>query len=371
MNSTHSTGAPANWRVISNSEVKSDSNGGTQSQTGRAYSAAVKIFKQKGGGVIIPKQSLKKKTQAGLVNLKNQGGPNFRTIQGKSSGQNSQSTSKSQVVTAATIENFRRTQLHANSMTTNASMLVSSAGAQEAYKSAVTEGRNKSPSLAKSMNENPIVQHATTEVGRGRLNNFQLPQSEMSRQRDTLNPMISSTSSRRGGDEANEGQRSFRIRKYSRSLSRSSRTSLHSARDGSNGESPDMQQLKTIEIDNIKPNVDIKLHSQNNHHQQFKSAGLPSSSTKQEQRPRRIKPSKYKQERDALATLLGDIQARFALFKKAHDENMAESDTGGRKLSTSAKLEDEKDKRIRALEEEVARLRQRERALLDKLKAVG
>lgn len=62
MSSTHSTGAPANWRVISNSEVKSESNGVTQSQTGRAYSAAVKIFKQKGGVVVIPKQqSLKKK----------------------------------------------------------------------------------------------------------------------------------------------------------------------------------------------------------------------------------------------------------------------------------------------------------------------
>jgi hypothetical protein len=60
MSSTHSTGAPNNWRVISNSEVKSD-NGISQSQTGRAYSAAVKIFKQKGGGVVIPKQSLKKK----------------------------------------------------------------------------------------------------------------------------------------------------------------------------------------------------------------------------------------------------------------------------------------------------------------------
>lgn len=44
MSSTHSTGVPSNWRVISNSEVKSD-NGTTQSQTGRAYSAAVKIFK--------------------------------------------------------------------------------------------------------------------------------------------------------------------------------------------------------------------------------------------------------------------------------------------------------------------------------------
>lgn len=61
MSSTHSTGAQGNWRVISNSEVKSESNGVTQSQTGRAYSAAVKIFKQKGGGVVIPKQSLKKK----------------------------------------------------------------------------------------------------------------------------------------------------------------------------------------------------------------------------------------------------------------------------------------------------------------------
>ena len=43
---------------------------------------------------------------------------------------------------------------------------------------------------------------------------------------------------------------------------------------------------------------------------------------------------------------------------------MAESDTGGHKKTM---LEDEKDKRIMALEEEVRRLRERERALMEKL----
>ena len=86
-----------------------------------------------------------------------------------------------------------------------------------------------------------------------RYNKFALPQSEMSRQRDGLNPISSTTSSRQ-----DEGQRSFRIRKYSRSLSRSSRTSLHSARDNEEEQQSPDTQLKTIEIDNIRPTVDIK-----------------------------------------------------------------------------------------------------------------
>ncbi|TNV81851.1 hypothetical protein FGO68_gene4129 [Halteria grandinella] len=379
MSSTHSTGVPSNWRVISNSEVKSD-NGTTQSQTGRAYSAAVKIFKQK--GTVITKQSLKKKGGGlniqGLINFKNQGaGGNFRTIQGKTT-QSSQSTSKSQVVTAATLNldnnnNIRRSQNATNSMTANASLLVSSSGSAGVYRATSLhhqqqEGRNKSPSLSKSMNENSqmvIKNDVTTEstLDNPRYNKFQLPQSEMSRQRDTLNPIISSTSSR-GGEEGS-AQKSFRIRKYSRSLSRSSRTSLHSARGEEH--SPDMPQLKTIEIDNIRPNVDIKPHSQNNHHQQFKSAALPSTQQKPQ---RRIKASRHKQERDSLNALLGEIKARFNTFKAVHEAGMGESDTGGRK-EQKVILEDEKDRRIKALEAEVARLREREQALVDKLKAAG
>jgi hypothetical protein len=102
----------------------------------------------------------------------------------------------------------------------------------------------------------------------------------MSRQRD-LGSLEPSNSSRRD-PSALEGsaQRSFRIRKYSRSLSRSSRTSLHSARSNENDASPDVdKQLKTIEIDTIKPTVDInnvrQHNSQNANHHQFKSAALP------------------------------------------------------------------------------------------------
>jgi hypothetical protein len=85
MNSTitaSSAGPNANWRGISNSEVKSSFNvevGGqnqNQSQTGRAFSAAVRILKSKNGlqnssivsssggngtGLIIPKSSVKAK----------------------------------------------------------------------------------------------------------------------------------------------------------------------------------------------------------------------------------------------------------------------------------------------------------------------
>jgi hypothetical protein len=53
-----------------------------------------------------------------------------------------------------------------------------------------------------------------------------------------------------------------------------------------------------------------------------------------------------------------------------HEAGIAESDTGGRK-EQKALLEDEKDRRILALEAEVARLRERERALMDKLKTAG
>jgi hypothetical protein len=58
-----------------------------------------------------------------------------------------------------------------------------------------------------------------------------------------------------------------------------------------------------------------------------------------------IKPSKHKQERDSLATLLSDIKARFNTFKATHEASLAESDTGGRKHS-KAILDDEKDRRI-------------------------
>lgn len=46
----------------------------------------------------------------------------------------------------------------------------------------------------------------------------------------------------------------------------------------------------------------------------------------------------------------------------------AESDTGGGK---QPKIEDEKDKRIKALEEEVARLRERERQLMQQVNSVN
>jgi uncharacterized protein YceH (UPF0502 family) len=68
---------------------------------------------------------------------------------------------------------------------------------------------------------------------------------------------------------------------------------------------------------------------------------------------------------------LGDIKERFNLFKSQVGSTPAtasESDTGGgmkshpTNISSSRKvLEDEKDKRIKALEEEVARLKERER----------
>lgn len=65
-------------------------------------------------------------------------------------------------------------------------------------------------------------------------------------------------------DLEGSAQKSFRIRKYSRSLSRSSRTSLNSAR----GENPDTQTietpLKTIDLDDLKPKVDINGHHSHN-----------------------------------------------------------------------------------------------------------
>ena len=68
MSSTHS----ANWRAMSNTEVKNTNGSGDSSST-RAYSAAVRILKPKGGsntvtstGIIIPKgTTLKKKSPHG------------------------------------------------------------------------------------------------------------------------------------------------------------------------------------------------------------------------------------------------------------------------------------------------------------------
>jgi len=122
------TGQSGNWRGVSNSEIKSMHGSEVgHASTGRAYSAAVRALKQKGGhgssittssgggGIIIPKALVKSKkspntnggqmTIQGLLNLKNQNGAgNFRTIQGKSST-SSQSTSKSNVGTLSIVEN--------------------------------------------------------------------------------------------------------------------------------------------------------------------------------------------------------------------------------------------------------------------------
>lgn len=70
-NTQHATNA---WRGLSSSEVKTQGmiqDDGTpgpssaQSQTGRAYSAAMRVLKQQkaggGGGIIIPKTNIKKK----------------------------------------------------------------------------------------------------------------------------------------------------------------------------------------------------------------------------------------------------------------------------------------------------------------------
>ena len=59
------TSQSANWRALSNSEVKSNGTGDNSSST-RAYSAAVRALKPKGvsstiasGNIIIPKTNLK------------------------------------------------------------------------------------------------------------------------------------------------------------------------------------------------------------------------------------------------------------------------------------------------------------------------
>jgi hypothetical protein len=70
--------------------------------------------------------------------------------------------------------------------------------------------------------------------------------------------------------------------------------------------------------------------------------------------------------------VIGEIKQRFLAFKAQHETistaPVSESDTGGGVLEKSRRLlEDEKDKRIKALEQEVLRLKDRERQLLDKL----
>jgi hypothetical protein len=90
------TGQSGNWRGVSNSEIKSMHGSEVgHASTGRAYSAAVRALKQKGGqgngssivsssgggGIIIPKALVKSKkspntnggqmTIQGLLNLKN------------------------------------------------------------------------------------------------------------------------------------------------------------------------------------------------------------------------------------------------------------------------------------------------------------
>lgn len=77
-----------------------------------------------------------------------------------------------------------------------------------------------------------------------------------------------------------------------------------------------MHQLRTIEIDNIKPKVDIS-HSHNSNHNQHKSAALPASKQAASEKVRaKVKTAdgskslggaaaKFKKERDAMASLLG------------------------------------------------------------------
>ena len=188
--------------------------------TGRAYSAAVRALKQKGaqqnnsivssggGGIIIPKALVKSKknnqnvTIQGLLNLKNQNGAgNFRTIQGKSS-QSSQSTSKANVGTLSLGENPRKSQQMAQSTSGSANLTFLSGSGQptnfKALKMRASEyegGRNKSPSLSKSLMSEQVAQVVSlkdrdsidTVVVGPRLNNFaQQPHSQMSRQRETL-----------------------------------------------------------------------------------------------------------------------------------------------------------------------------------------
>jgi hypothetical protein len=57
--------------------------------------------------------------------------------------------------------------------------------------------------------------------------------------------------------------------------------------------------LKTIEIDDVRPNVDIK-----------PAVGIKNGKKKRS----------YKKERDALAQLVGQIQSRFQAFKQTIDE---------------------------------------------------
>jgi hypothetical protein len=121
-------------------------------------------------------------------------------------------------------------------------------------------------------------------VAAPRFNNFATnqthhPHSQMSRQRDGLvEDGDRSSRSRSGLGGEGSAQKSFRIRKYSRSLSRSSRASLQSSDEPNmNSGRADESPMRTIEIDNIRPNVDIQpKKSQNTQHQQFKSA-LPTT----------------------------------------------------------------------------------------------
>jgi hypothetical protein len=77
-------------------------------------------------------------------------------------------------------------------------------------------------------------------------------------------------------------------------------------------ESPD--QLKTIEIDNVRPGINLisKQHSQNAQQQQFKSA-LPVTGG----RPRRQPVVRtYKKERDVFASLFNEMSSKLKDFSK-------------------------------------------------------
>lgn len=99
-------------------------------------------------------------------------------------------------------------------------------------------------------------------------------------------------------------QKSFRIRKYSRSLS--SRMSLHSSRQ--EDASPD-DPLHTIEIDNIRPKVALG-----------------------DKKPKpKVKTGRaYKHERDQMATVLLEVKARFKAFSEAIQSGDVHGDTGGK-----------------------------------------
>ncbi|CDW72130.1 UNKNOWN [Stylonychia lemnae] len=340
------------WRFC-NSEIKSDI-------SQRAFSTAVRTSQSKGRGMIIPKGLLKKKfkqnPQMSVTNYLTYK-TNLRTITGKSN-----SSVKGQ-----------RTGVHEIQRN-------SYSGAQYSTIQ-VQDTRNKTPSVTRSINENPMN---ISNQNHKSLNTMIIPKVQMqnvpklqTQELSTQNVNILDDNNFNTIDGSQSGNRqqsqSFRIRKFSRSMSRQSRSSSvnsqrdENALDGLNT-SKNNENLSDAKQENpLRDSINVKDISLSNN-QIYQQKNQQDNTITIKQYKAILKESKqYKKERDDLIKVLKQVKRKFLEFASTNPQTlklsqsqsmMPKSDTGN---SCSQEVQEQlqlKDERIKQLEEEIRILKQ-------------